>query len=561
MIPNHSTMETQETQAQQYDVIVIGSGMGGMTAASLLAQLYGKKVLLLEKNWIMGGLSQEFSRKDTSWSVGLHYIGDMEEGSSSWQILDFIVGRKLSLKKLPKHFDELVFPSQRFSFTDLEASLEDLAQRFPPEKKALRRYRKDISRYEAYFRLSFVFSNFLPSFLRPLLKIGAFFLRIDPKMTVAAYLDKYFKDASLKAILAARWGDFGLLPSEGSMIMHAVIAHTYRNGAWYTKGGPQQIADGVKAVLESNDSEVKLNHEVKEIIIREQKAVGVVAEDKLHRKEVRFFADHIISNLGAQLTYDRLLAVEDFEDIRKDIASINDTNTFVSLYLELSHSPEKLGLSGSNLWIYGHEDQEKNLCSVNDDDFPTNLYVSFPTLRGHQSSKHTVEIMTTVSYCEFASACDKPWLRRGEVYEKLKEKITESILLKLESYYPGFKEMITHHELATPLTMEFFTGRKYGTSYGLKCSPRRYELRWLKAKSPVENLYLSGQDVACPGIVGAMMGGVAAAAQLAGGSLGFFNLMYRLKKANSRAVRSMDGQVQPVSMISSIKAARNSDSD
>ena len=94
----------------------------------------------------------------------------------------------------------------------------------------------------------------------------------------------------------------------------------------------------------------------------------------------------------------------------------------------------------------------------------------------------------------------------------------------IESRYPGFRDLVDYWEVSTPLTIETFTGHPNGVPYDLPVTPERYRKPWLRPRTPVRGLYLTGADVAAPGIVGAMMGGVAAAACLLG-PLGFFRIV------------------------------------
>ena len=111
---------------------------------------------------------------------------------------------------------------------------------------------------------------------------------------------------------------------------------------------------------------------------------------------------------------------------------------------------------------------------------------------------------------------DEPWKRRGEEYEALKDQIAGALLDLVESRHAGFRDLVAHQELSTPVTTEHFTSHAGGAIYGLPGVPKRWRLPWLGARTPVKGLWLAGADVVGHGIVGAMMGGVMASAGILG---------------------------------------------
>ena len=106
--------------------------------------------------------------------------------------------------------------------------------------------------------------------------------------------------------------------------------------------------------------------------------------------------------------------------------------------------------------------------------------------------------------------------QRGRDYLELKNRIAEGLLNLADSAVPGLKAMTRYSELSTPLTMEDFTSHPAGGFYGLPGTPARYRMGPLSARSPIAGLYLSGSDVASPGIPGATMGGFVAASKVFG---------------------------------------------
>jgi len=100
---------TAKPSAVEFDVIVVGSGIGGMTTATALSRL-GRKVLLLEQAQTIGGLTHSFSRNGISWDVGLHYCGMYGHNQPAGRILDWLSGGTIEFRSVGTVYDTLHFP-------------------------------------------------------------------------------------------------------------------------------------------------------------------------------------------------------------------------------------------------------------------------------------------------------------------------------------------------------------------------------------------------------------------------------------------------------------------
>ena len=145
--PLDGTAQSAGTTTTSWDAIVIGSGIGGMTAAGLLAAVDGRRVLVLEKHTEPGGLTHVFRRDGAAWDVGLHYVGRMAPGSQLRSLFDYLSGVGLRWNRFPDAFDRFVDPGLEFSVpSDRKRYRRRLLERFPDEAAAIRRYFRDIGR-------------------------------------------------------------------------------------------------------------------------------------------------------------------------------------------------------------------------------------------------------------------------------------------------------------------------------------------------------------------------------------------------------------------------------
>jgi phytoene dehydrogenase-like protein len=526
-------MAMTQSSDKSYDAIVIGSGIGGLTAAALLSKINNKKVLLLEKHWTAGGQTHEFRRNDYHWEVGLHYVGDMHTGSLARQIFDYISDEKLDWVKMPRVFEKFVYPDFTFEVPDRETDYIDaLLKQFPQQEKNIKYYFSDIHRVVAWTMGNFI-KNIVPFWIKPFIVFRNLFFQKLALSTTAQILDKHFTDQKLKALLASQWGDYGLPPQQSAFAIHALIAKHYFNGAWFPRGGGKSIAKSILPVIEARGGECLVNHEVVNILVSKNKVRGVEVKKTRGGKteKMLIYAPLVISNVGAELTYKKLLPDTVELPFIPALDQFKQSYSAVTLYIGLKESPESLGFRGENYWLndhYNHDEfmqQSADLLQGNG----KACYLSFPSLKNPDASAHTAEIICFIDYRNFEQWRNKPWKNRGKEYDQLKQNIAQAMLNLVEGHYPGFIDLVEYQEVSTPLTIENFTSRDRGKMYGIPAVPARYTQAWLKPETPVKNLYLGGSDVCSLGIVGALMGGVAAVSA-ANGQLGFFNVMKKIKQ-------------------------------
>jgi phytoene dehydrogenase-like protein len=511
-----------------YDVIIIGSGISGLTSASILSQLFKKKVLVLERHFKIGGFTHIFKRKgecgEYHWDVGLHYVGQMDAGSPTRAMFDYVTSGNVKWKKMPDPYDVFVYPDFTFRAMAGENYLKaDLIKLFPSESPAINNYFSDlkiINRWSGRYNFSLTLKPAARNFSSHLFSKGAELAL----MTVKEYLDRNFKDEKLKAVLASQWGDYGLPPSQSSMAIHALIVSHYISGGYYPVGGSKKIADSISPIIKETGGELLVNHTVKKIIVDKGKAIGVKVIKKEGNDFIErdFFADKIISTAGAKITYNEFIPEKYKPDFADEVKNFPPSIAHVCLYVGLKESPEKLGVKGENYWIfntYNHDGIISEMDSLIDGNVK-NVFVSFPSLKDPDAKSHTAELIAFAGYDSFAKWAYKPWKNRGEEYDSIKKKISEAMIEFTEKHLKGFKNLIDYSELSTPLSTEHFTGFNQGSIYGIPATPDRYKMKWIGPYTHIKNLYMSGADTFGHGIVGGLMSGALTSALVAKGLRG-----------------------------------------
>jgi all-trans-retinol 13,14-reductase len=515
----------QQTLEDRWDAIVIGSGIGGLTAAALLAKHGGKRVLVLERHYEVGGYTHTFHRPGYEWDVGVHYIGQVRDSSSPVRAaFDHVTGGRLRWSPMPDVYDRVVLGGKVFDFVrGLEAFRDRLKRCFPGEERAIDGYLKSVRQCVRSMNLFFA-EKAIPD---PLARWIGGLLRA-PSMrwasrTTAEVLHGLTSNAELAAVLTGQWGDYGLPPAQSSFAVHATIAEHYFDGGYYPVGGAGQIAETIAPEIEAAGGRVVVSAEVAGILLREGRAAGVRMADGRE-----FRAPVVVSDAGAMNTFERLLppGTAGVDGILKDIRALPAATSFLALYVGVKATARELGLDGTNLWIHPTADHDANMARFTvDPDAPFPLvFISFPSAKDPEfEQRHpgraTVEAVSPVPYDWFARWQDTHWKHRGADYDSFKAQLAERMQAEVERNVPALAGRVDYAELSTPLSTRHFTNYAHGEAYGLAATPARFRLRSLKPRTPVPGLYLAGQDVSLLGVTGALFGGALAASAVLGRNL------------------------------------------
>ena len=506
--------------AAAYDVIVIGSGPGGLTTAALLAR-EGKKVLVLERHYTAGGFTHVFKRPGYEWDVGVHYIGDMgRQNSFARRLADYVTGSMLQWADMGEVYDRVVIGDTIYDFPKGAGNLrKQLKVYFPHDKEAIDRYfnliNEAVKANRGYFMekaLPPLASKLVGGLMRQ--KFNKF-----ARQTTLEVLNRLTGNQELIKVLTAQYGDYGLPPAASSFVMHAILVKHYFNGGYFPVGGSAQIATHIAAVIAAAGGAVLINAGVEEVIVRAGKAVGVRMADGR-----TFAANTIVSSIGIRNTAVKLLPA-DLAYTRKVLAGLQQVNPSAAhccLYIGLNGSPEELNLPRANYWVYpatgSHDDNIARFTADIKAELPL-VYISFPAAKDPDWSnrypgKSTIDIITIMPYEVFEKWENTEWKKRGKAYEALKESLARRLLAKLYELEPQTRGKVDYYELSTPLSTRRFVNYDHGEIYGLEHSPARFASKLLRPHTGIKNLYLTGQDISTAGVMGAMASGLLTASAI-----------------------------------------------
>lgn len=500
--------------SDHYDAIIIGSGMGSLTTAALLSK-EGKKVLVLERHYTAGGFTHVFKRKGYEWDVGIHYIGEVQNPNSPIRkMFDYVSDNKIEWADMGEVYDKIIIGDKTYDFVKGVKNFKSkMYEYFPKEIEAIDKYVQlifDSNKSMKKFYLDKSLPNLISKFL-------GFFLRKEylkfSNRTTYEVISSLTTNEELIKVLTGQYGDYGLPPKQSSFAMHASVVKHYFNGGSFPVGGSSVIANTIDKVIESSNGTILTNAEVEKVIIENNIAKGVSMSDGK-----KFYSDLIISGTGVFHTYNKLIdeKIRTKHGFDQNLKKVKPSVAHGCLYIGLNGTSEELKLPKSNLWIYpkdlDHDTAVSNYLEDNDSEFPL-VYISFasskdPSWQSRYPNKSTIDIITLLPYERFSKWEGTSWMKRGEEYDQLKEKITNRLLNHLYDQLPHLKGKIDYYELSSPLTTKNFVNYNKGELYGIDHTPARFSQKFLRPKTPIKGLYLTGQDIVSAGVGGALFSGL-----------------------------------------------------
>lgn len=506
----------QDTDETQWDAIVIGSGMGGMTAAAALSKL-GNRVLLLEQYQTLGGLTHSFSRNGFTWDAGIHYLSGIAPGDTERALLDWLSDTPIEFEPLGAVYDNLhIGDAAPLALSrPFEAQERDLKDRYPDDAKAIEAWTAALREArEAIFKV--IPTRAMPELVGDLLRWwnGRSIDRWCER-TTQEVIDEITDNPELAAVFAAQWGDHGGRPGKASFAMHALISASYlHSGSWYPVGGGAAFAKHIIPTITSRGGEARGGVRVEGLLFEGDRVVGVRTADG---GQIR--ANAVISDIGARETVTRLLPSDYGQDAWIDeITSLPSSIAHFSLYLGFEGDVEDAGATRSNHWIYPSGKVDV-LWSDPMTETPPAMFMSFASVKdpSHDpgpSRKHAGEMLAWTEWSTVERWAGLAPEERGADYQEFKARTEDAMFAQFERYFPDLARLVVFRELSTPLSTASITGHHHGAFYGLDVTPERVASKALRAATPISGLYLAGQDVASPGVPGAMWGGLLAAASV-----------------------------------------------
>ena len=471
----------------EYDVIVIGAGLSGLTAASLLAKR-SLKVCVVEAQYKPGGSCGIFKRKDVVFEQGAAMIyGFNDRGFSPHRFVFNALEEPIDIIK----HDELYainFGEHRIVFyEDIDMFIEELVKVFPNEKENFKRFYTDLS--NQYIKI--IAEN--PAFISPdamkkekglksLLKHPIEYIRFLGYMNknTKSILKKYFKDKNVfdffdKLTSTYCYTNVEETPAILSSIM---FVDNHFGGSYYPAGSTLNLIGKLEKVIEENNGHMIYNTEVEEIIVEDNRAIKVKLDN-----ETNISAKYIVNSGTVWNLYNKLLKENVSEDIKNWVNSLEPSYPSVVLFALVKEEAIPKGTLPIEMLI---GDKTKL-----DEDEITVYILSIDDKTLCKKGYHTIMAIGP-TFKEWPKGFKNNY--NTEKYREMKEVEKNRVLDVLEKRFPGFKENLCHVEISTPTTLNRYALKEKGSVAGPKQKLGQHMMKRLKSKSEVDSLFNCGES-------------------------------------------------------------------
>ena len=490
---------------QQFDVVIIGSGLGGLACGTILAK-EGYKVCILEKNKQIGGTLQTFVRDKIIFDSGVHYVGGLDKGQNLHTLFKYLgIMDKLKLRKMDENvFDAVVFngDTREYKYAQgYENFIRTLTKDFPEEEEAIRKYCDGIKEVCSKFPLY----N---------LRSGDYFEKVGVlEIDTQTFIESITPNKKLQNVLAGTSLLYAGVPYKTPLYVHALVINSYIESSWRFVDGGSQIARLLSREITSRGG----------LILRHKNVVKLKElEGKLRYAETdageKYHADMFISNVHPTRTIEMTESDVIKKAFRTRLNSLD--NSISTFYVNVVLKKDTFRYMNHNYYYFADNDAWCVL-NYNEENWPRGYALFFTA---SSKSDEFAEAVTLMTYMRFDDV--KKWANtfntvsnetsRGEDYEKFKEEKAQKLFELVEQKFPGFRSAIDKYYTATPLSVRDYIGTNDGSLYGIVKDFREPMRTFISPRTKIPNLFLTGQNLNLHGVLGVTVSSVLTCSEILG---------------------------------------------
>lgn len=489
----------------QHQIVIIGSGLGGLLTAVFLAK-EGYDVAILEQNKQIGGCLQTFSFDKKVFDSAVHYIGALGEGEVLNRIFDYAgIMSRLKLKQLDHEcFDQVLLEQEDRSFRLGQGSTgykESLLAQFPEEAVAITKYCNFLAETASAYPL--------------------YNLRLGDGTEKLPYeqlsLSKVLEDTGASPLLQSVITGNSILYAGDrrftSWATHVLVSKSYIDSAWRCEGGASQISKYLWKELQAHGGTIYRHEKVGKLHYENGKIIAAHCDSGNV-----FYADQFISNIHPKETLALVQEESAFKKVYKNRVH-NAQESIACLMVNIVLAPGQVAYKNYNVnW---------NLCNPLatieklQDIFPVNYSIYYTEDEANKGYAESVSILTYIAANEFDA-----WAAtfnntiapagRSEAYERYKQEKADQLLDKIAERFPELIQFKKSAKIATPLTYRDYQGSGSGSLYGILKDVNQYAATSFSTKTRIPNLYLTGQNVNLHGVLGVAMTSIVTASAFVG---------------------------------------------
>lgn len=485
------------------DYLIIGSGLSALVFAALMAKS-GKKVQVLEAHEHPGGFGHTFTMaKKYQFNAQLHYVWNCGEGQPVNQVLKKLnLDQKVTFERYdPDSFDHMQMPGYSLQIpSNSEKLIQRLSDLFPQNIKQIRNFILEVNKTsEGLERLA------RPIIFRQLIRnLESVFCALKYlHSTLQDVFDQFQLPLEAQTLLALQWPDFLLPPNQLSFYAWVILFTGYQKGAFYPTKHFESVINALVKVIEENDGEVLLNHEVTSFILQDKAVMGVKAKNLRSQQTKEFIGNTIICNIDPKKAA-QMIGLENFsKTIRKKLDYDYSPSNFMAYCVVQNIDLRDYGFGKWNTFHSGHRDLNEAFeqMYVKNDFSNPSFAITTPTLLTQEypdcpEGCQIIEFLTVANYDYFKQLRES----NPKAYRQKKEEILESILDIVEkNYIPDLRKYIVFKITGSPTTNERFCWCPQGNSYGSSLTPRNMGMGRLNDETSLKNFYFCNASSGYPG--------------------------------------------------------------
>lgn len=481
------------------DVVIIGSGLGGLSCGVILAK-NGYRVTVLEKEAVIGGCLQCFTRRGRKFETGMHFIGSASEGQTLSNMMRYLeISDKVKLSPLDPHaYDIVCIDGKRYNFAiGREAFIAQMASYFPHQKENLERYYDIV---EEVANASSVHS------LKHAEDESAISMEYQLR-SINEVISSVITDPLLQKVLVGNLPLYAAEKDKTPFSTHAFIMDFYNQSSYRIAGGSETIAMALKDTIERYGGEVLTRSEVTAVKCNDEgRAYAVVVNGQEERP-----VDYVISAIHPQRLFEMTEAKQIRPVFRKRIASIPNTVSGFTVYIDFKEG----AMPYMNSNFYGYNCGTPWDCEQYDEQSWPKGYLYMHLC--HEDGAQYAQAGEIISYMWMKDV--QKWMgtqpgHRGADYEEFKRQKAELLLDSVEREFPGFRDTIKCYYTSTPLTYFNYTGTTDGSMYGVVKDINMGPAYRIPHRTKIPNLLLTGQNINSHGMLGVLVGTIVTCSEL-----------------------------------------------